>query len=105
MYSKTKHSKEAWTLISYLTGKAGMTQWVNLGGYLPARKSVKAPAGTSVFVKGVKYSHAWSFPPGFSKANDAITTDLTKVFKNQMSTNDAVKDMQSQAQSALTAAP
>jgi multiple sugar transport system substrate-binding protein len=92
---------QAWDLISYLTGKTGMKQWVNLGGYLPGRKSIKAPSGTSVFVKQAKYARPWSFPPGFSRALDAINTDLDKAMKGQLSTSAALSDMASQSNSVL----
>lgn len=103
MYNKTKHPKEAWDLISYLTGPVGMKQWVDKGGYLPARKSIKAPPGTAAFVKGAKYSRPWGFPAAFSRAYNNINTDIDKVFKGQMPVTSAVSDMQSQITSALSA--
>lgn len=42
MNRQSQHKPEAWKLISYLTGKAGMTQWAGTGATLPTRKSVAA---------------------------------------------------------------
>ncbi len=65
MNRKAKHKPEAWQLISYLTGKAGMTKWNSSGFALPTRKSV---AGTlrydrdvlrSPLVAGIAYATPW----------------------------------------------
>ena len=44
-YSMAKDSKNkqaAWTLLSWLTGKVGMSKWMSLGLALPSRSDVKA---------------------------------------------------------------
>ena len=38
MNKKAKHKAEAWELISYLTGKQGMTEWTENGIALPTKK-------------------------------------------------------------------
>jgi multiple sugar transport system substrate-binding protein len=40
MNQQAKHKPEAWELIAYLTGKAGMAKWTSTGIALPSRKSV-----------------------------------------------------------------
>lgn len=40
MNRRALHKKEAWQLISYLTGKSGMKKWTSSGFALPTRKSV-----------------------------------------------------------------
>jgi multiple sugar transport system substrate-binding protein len=38
MNKQAPHKKEAWELISFLTGKEGMKKWTGKGFALPARK-------------------------------------------------------------------
>ncbi len=62
---QAKHKPEAWQLIAYLTGKAGMAKWTSTGIALPSRKfvahqlkgegdSLRAP-----LVAGVRYATPW----------------------------------------------
>ncbi len=103
MYAKTKQFKAASQLMEFLTGKTGMTQWDKDSGYLPARKNVKVAPGGAVFVKQVKYSKDWFFPPHFSTALTPIGNDIQKVMQGQLSSSDALKDMQAQGNQALNA--
>ncbi|MCM2405764.1 ABC transporter substrate-binding protein [Anabaena sp. CCAP 1446/1C] len=65
MNKQTKHKKAAWELISYLTGKEGMTKWTRTGFALPTRKSVASKLGydqdplRSALVAGVNYATPW----------------------------------------------
>ncbi|MBD2198696.1 MULTISPECIES: ABC transporter substrate-binding protein [Calothrix] len=65
MNKQAKHKAEAWELISYLTGKAGMEKWTGTGFALPTRKSVAEKLGydrdtlRSPFVSGVSYATPW----------------------------------------------
>lgn len=102
MWAHTKHKSEATTLLKYLTGKDGETRWARLNGYIPSRKDSKPVAGTQVYIKAVKYSQEWFFPPGFARALTPIGNDIQKVMEGSMSTADAIKDMQSQSQTALS---
>jgi multiple sugar transport system substrate-binding protein len=62
MSQQSKHKPEAWELISYLTGKAGMQKWTGTGFALPTRKSVAQKLGydqdvlRSPLVAGVNYA-------------------------------------------------
>jgi multiple sugar transport system substrate-binding protein len=62
MNRQSKHKAEAWELISYLTGKAGMQKWTGKGLALPTRKSVAEKLGydqdvlRSPLVSGVNYA-------------------------------------------------
>ncbi len=52
-YSMAKDSKNkqaAWTLLSWLTGKVGMSKWMSLGLALPSRSDVKAVGGRAPFL-------------------------------------------------------
>jgi multiple sugar transport system substrate-binding protein len=65
MNQQSQHKPEAWELIAYLTGKAGMEQWTSTGFALPTRKSVAARLGfdqdplRSPLVAGVPYATPW----------------------------------------------
>lgn len=65
MNKQSKYKREAWELISYLTGKEGMQKWTGTGFALPTRKSVAANLGydqdtlRSSLVAGVNYGTPW----------------------------------------------
>lgn len=65
MNKQAQHKAEAWELISYLTGKAGMQKWTETGFALPTRKSVAKNLGydqdplRSPLVAGVDYATPW----------------------------------------------
>jgi multiple sugar transport system substrate-binding protein len=71
------HKDAAWLLLTYLTGKDGMTLWTQGGVANPSRKDVAAPAGKEVLVNSAAFAHPWSFIPGFSKVNDAFNNAFT----------------------------
>jgi len=71
------HPDAAWLLLTYLTGKDGMTLWTQGGVANPSRKDVAAPAGKEVLVSSASFAHPWSFIPGFSKVNDAFNNAFT----------------------------
>jgi len=65
MSKQSQHKAEAWELISYLTGKAGMQKWTSTGFALPTRKSVSQKFGyeqdplRSPLVAGVDDATPW----------------------------------------------
>ncbi|WP_196797405.1 ABC transporter substrate-binding protein [Gloeocapsa sp. PCC 7428] len=65
MNKKSQHKPEAWQLISYLTGKEGMTLWTRTGVALPTRKSVTQKLGYdqkplyAPFIAGAEYATVW----------------------------------------------
>lgn len=65
MNKKTKHKDAAWQVMSYLTGKEGMTAWAKEGLVLPSRKSVLEELGYAdnplyaPFVAGADYATIW----------------------------------------------
>lgn len=103
MSAKTKNFKEASLLMEFLTGKAGMTDWDKYANYLPARKGISYPASGKVFVQQVKYSKDWFFPPHFSSALTPIGNDIQKVMQGQLTSAQALADMQQQGNTALNA--
>jgi multiple sugar transport system substrate-binding protein len=65
MNRRSQHKREAWELIRYLTGKAGMALWASGGSALPSRQSVAQELHydqdplRSPLVAGVKYATPW----------------------------------------------
>jgi multiple sugar transport system substrate-binding protein len=65
MNRQSKHKREAWELIAYLTGKEGMEKWTSKGFALPSRRSVaeklkfdEDPLRASLLA-GVSYATPW----------------------------------------------
>jgi multiple sugar transport system substrate-binding protein len=63
----SKNKAAAWTLLTYLTGKQGMSTWVSKGLALPSRSDVKPVAGRQVFLQAAPSARPWQFAPGFSR--------------------------------------
>ncbi|MUL39041.1 ABC transporter substrate-binding protein [Gloeocapsopsis sp. AAB1 = 1H9] len=65
MNKKSQHKQDAWQLISYLTGKEGMTAWTSTGIALPTRKSVTQKLSYdqkplyAPFIAGAEYATVW----------------------------------------------
>jgi multiple sugar transport system substrate-binding protein len=98
-YAINKNSKQKaadWTLLSYLTGKTGEKQWVDLFGALPARKSIKPPAHTGAYVAGAQNSRPWQFPSGFFGSSGpyaAINNAMQEAGEGKISAKQAVDNM------------
>lgn len=73
----SKNKDASWVLISYLTGKDGMTTWTEGGVANPSRKDVGGAPGKEILIQGAEYATPWSFIPGFSKVNDAFNNAMT----------------------------
>ena len=84
------HPDAAWLLLTYLTGKDGMTIWTNGGVANPSRKDVPAAAGKDVLVNSASFAHPWSFIPGFSKVNDAFNNAFTGALQGQGTVDDII---------------
>jgi multiple sugar transport system substrate-binding protein len=65
MNRKSRHKPEAWSVLSYLTGKVGMRTWTSSGFALPTRRSVAQQLRydrdplRSPLVAGVRYGTPW----------------------------------------------
>ena len=75
--AESANKDPAWVLLTYLTGKDGMTTWTEGGIANPSRTDVTPAAGKEILVKGAEYAHPWGFIPGFSKINDAFNNAMT----------------------------
>lgn len=86
---KQSDKKEAaWKLLSYLTGKKGMTKWTNLGLALPTRHSVTEDFKyqddplRQALMSGIDNAHPWQFAPGFGPVLDRVNAELQSVMLN-----------------------
>jgi multiple sugar transport system substrate-binding protein len=98
-YSLAKDSpnkQAAWTLLSWLTGKVGMTLWMSKGLALPSRSDVKAVGGRQAFLVSGPVSRGWGFP-NFSATYTIMNNDLQAVINGSMT----VSQMLSQVAGSL----
>jgi multiple sugar transport system substrate-binding protein len=75
--AESKNKDASWVLLSYLTGKEGMTTWTEGGVANPSRKDVAGAEGKEILIQGAEYARPWSFIPGFSEINDAFNNAFT----------------------------
>jgi multiple sugar transport system substrate-binding protein len=104
-YSIAKASKNkaaAWTLLTYLTGKQGMTTWTSKGLELPSRKDVKLRvAGRTAYIQDAAVGRPWQFAPGFSKVMTIANNELTAVIEGKQTVNAMLAKIQEAANDAL----
>jgi multiple sugar transport system substrate-binding protein len=106
MFARTSNLANAKTLFEYLVSKQGEATWSHVALYVPPRKDVTNIPGTTVFLKGIKYSKDFFFPAGFAdRALGPIGDDIHKVQDGQLSVSAALSDMQSKEAAALVSAP
>jgi len=94
-YSMAKDSKNkqaAWTLLSWLTGKVGMSKWMSLGLALPSRSDVKAVGGRAPFLAAGPSSRGWGFP-NFSATLTIMNNDLQAVIDGHKTTAEMLSDV------------
>jgi multiple sugar transport system substrate-binding protein len=92
MASSSQHKQAAWELLSYLTGRTGMQQWVDGGVAQPARDDVTPLPGTEVFQGEAPIATAWQFGPGFDDALTLANGELGNVFAGTESINEMLAD-------------
>ena len=69
----SKNKDQAWVVLSYLTGKDGMTLWTQGGVALPSRKDVPTPQGKDVLASESTYAKPGSgFMPGYNDVQKAF---------------------------------
>ena len=94
-YSMAKdadNKQAAWTLLSYLTGKVGMTKWMSHGLALPSRTDVKAVGGRAPFLAAGPSSRGWGFP-NFSATLTIMNNDLQAVIDGNKTTAQMLADV------------
>ena len=85
MAKDAKNKQAAWTLLSWLTGKVGMSKWMSLGLALPSRSDVKAVGGRAPFLAAGPFSRGWGFP-NFSATLTIMNNDLQAVIDGNKTT-------------------
>jgi multiple sugar transport system substrate-binding protein len=98
----SKNKDAAWTLISYLTGQAGMRQWTSKGLALPARSDVKVnfPAPSRApLLQQAAYARVWLWPSGWDKVWTVANNELSAVLEGKQTVNGMLSRIQSEARS------
>ena len=78
MARAAKNKAAAWTLLSWLTGKAGQKMWVSKGLALPSRSDVPAIGGRKAFLDAAPSARGWEFP-NFTNTYTVMNNDLSAV--------------------------
>ena len=74
---------QAWVLMQYLTGPAGMAIWTGGGIAVPSRSDVPVPAGFDIIVKGADYARPGSgFIKGYNDIQKAFQDAFTLEIQN-----------------------
>jgi multiple sugar transport system substrate-binding protein len=98
----SKNKDAAWTLISYLTGQAGMRQWTSKGLALPARSDVRvnfpAPSRRPL-LQQAPYARVWLWPAGWDKVWTVANNELSAVLEGKQTVNGMLSRIQSEARS------
>jgi multiple sugar transport system substrate-binding protein len=82
---------QGWVLLSYLTGKEGMTKWTEGGVALPSRSDVPIPAGKDVLAAQAEFAKPGSgFMKGYADVQKAFQDAFTAEIQNKTFSADAV---------------
>jgi multiple sugar transport system substrate-binding protein len=103
-YSIAKSAKNkaaAWTLLTYLTSKAGMRTWTSKGLALPSRSDVAPVAGRQSFLGAAPHARPWQFAPGFANVMTVAGNELTAAIEGKQSIDEMLAKIQAEAQRAL----
>jgi multiple sugar transport system substrate-binding protein len=74
----SKNKDQAFAVMTYLTGKDGMTKWTEGGVALPSRQDVPTPSGKDVLAAGSAYAKPGSgFMPGWVDVQKAFQDEFT----------------------------
>ena len=100
----SKDKDQGWVLLSYLTGKQGMTDWTAGGVALPSRKDVPTPTGKEVLADGSAYAKPGSgFMPGYNDVQKAFQDAfLNQVQKKTFDAGPVVEATKAAIDKALT---
>jgi multiple sugar transport system substrate-binding protein len=88
----SKNKQAAWTLLSWLTSKAGQKLWISKGLALPSRTDLKSPVGRKAFLAAGPYSRGWAFP-NFTATYTIMNNDLQAVVNGSMSVSQMLSDV------------
>ncbi|XID93902.1 ABC transporter substrate-binding protein [Paenibacillaceae bacterium WGS1546] len=107
IWSKSKHPKEAWMFINWVTGVEGAKVWYEETHNLPARKSTAQAIAElneypmNIFMQqSIKYAHARPVTPAYP----TLTYEVGKLFENVVLAGLSVDDATSAAVEKIDAA-
>jgi multiple sugar transport system substrate-binding protein len=109
MNHQTKHKTAAWELISYLTGKEGMSQWARSGFGLPTRKSVLQQLGYHKdplrlpLIRGTEYGVPWQLSKYPAAIIDSFENQYISAFLGKQTLKQAMLKAESSANSKIQA--
>ncbi|NMG07080.1 ABC transporter substrate-binding protein [Brasilonema sp. UFV-L1] len=109
MNKQTQHKAEAWELISYLTGKEGMTKWTKTGFALPSRKSIAQKLGydqdslRTALVAGVDYAVPWQVGEYPAAITNNFDNQFVSALLGQQSLQQAMQRAQDEANELIKA--
>jgi multiple sugar transport system substrate-binding protein len=92
MAKDAKNKQAAWTVLSWLTGKAGQKIWISKGLALPSRTDLKAVGGRQAFLSASPYVHGWGFP-NFSETYTIMNNDLQAVISGNKTVQQMLADV------------
>jgi multiple sugar transport system substrate-binding protein len=87
----SKNKDQAWVLMQYLVGTAGMTKWTSGGVALPSRSDVPTPQGKDVLVQQAQFAKPGSgFMKNYADVQKAFQDAFTKEIQNKTYSADSV---------------
>jgi multiple sugar transport system substrate-binding protein len=110
MNPQTKHKREAWELIAYLTGKEGMKQWTSTGFALPTRQSVAQSLKfdqdplRSPLIKGAEYGTPWQIGLYPAAVMNNFNNQFTSALLGEQPLAQAMQRAQTEANEQIQAA-
>lgn len=110
MNPQTKHKREAWELIAYLTGKEGMKQWTSTGFALPTRQSVAQTLKfdqdllRSPLIQGAEYGTPWQIGLYPAAVMNNFNNQFTSALLGEQPLAQAMQRAQAEANEQIQAA-
>jgi multiple sugar transport system substrate-binding protein len=110
MNRKSKHKPEAWTVLSYLTGKEGMRTWTSSGFALPTRRSVARQLRydrdplRSPLVAGVRYATPWQLGTFPAPILNSFNNQFLSALLGEQPLSQALQRAQRSANSQISSA-
>ncbi|MDQ3893159.1 MAG: extracellular solute-binding protein [Actinomycetota bacterium] len=98
----SRNKAAAWTLLSYLVGRQGMTVWTRNSGFLPSRRDVKPPAGRANFLREAAVARPWSFVRGFDRLYDYAGKELEKAAEGDQTVAETLRNIDRQTKETLS---
>ena len=97
----TKNVNAAWTLLTFLTGKKGMTTWTSKGLALPSRSDVTPVSGRQALLRAAPHARPWQFAPGFARVITIAGNELSAVVEGKQTIDVMLRKIQAAAVQAL----